>query len=84
MERLRIPNLATYLPVAPSDLLLAAPVAARVLFGLSPAGRALQAAALGVYAGSALIDWAVRADARRGGRRRPPAAWRSGCLVPVP
>lgn len=65
MERLRIPNLATYLPVAPSDLLLAAPVAARVLFGLSPAGRAVQAAALGVYAGSALIDWAVRADARR-------------------
>ncbi len=65
MERLRIPNLATYLPVAPSDLLLAAPVAARILFGLSPAGRAVQAAALGVYAGSALLDWAVRADARR-------------------
>lgn len=65
MERLRIPNLATYLPVAPSDLLLAAPVAARILFGLSPAGRAVQAAALSVYAGSALIDWAVRADARR-------------------
>ena len=41
MDRLRIPNLATYLPVAPSDLLLAAPVAARVLFGLSPAGRAV-------------------------------------------
>lgn len=65
MERLRIPNLATYLPIAPSDLLLAAPVAARILFGLSPAGRAVQAAALSVYAGSALIDWAVRADARR-------------------
>ena len=65
MDRLRIPNIATYLPIAPSDLLLAAPVAARVLFGLSPAGRVLQAAALSVYAGSALIDWAVRADARR-------------------
>lgn len=65
MDRLRIPNIATYLPIAPSDLLLAAPVAARLLFGLSPAGRVVQGAALGVYAGSALIDWAVRADARR-------------------
>lgn len=65
MDRLRIPNLATYLPIAPSDLLLAAPVAARVLFGMSPAGRALQVAALGIYAGSAALDWAVRADARR-------------------
>ena len=65
MERIRVPNLATYLPIAPSDLLLAVPVAARVLLGATPAGRALQAAALGVYAGSAAIDWAVRADARR-------------------
>ena len=65
MDRLRIPNIATYLPIAPSDLLLAAPVAARILFGASPAGRVLQGAALGVYAGSAAIDWAIRADARR-------------------
>ncbi|WP_419165199.1 DUF3810 family protein [Candidatus Palauibacter sp.] len=65
MDRLRIPNIATYLPIAPSDLLLAAPLAARILFGASPAGRALQVAALGVYAGSAAIDWAIRADARR-------------------
>ncbi|WP_420635168.1 DUF3810 family protein [Candidatus Palauibacter sp.] len=65
MDRLRIPNIATYLPVAPSDLLLAAPIAARILFGASPAGRVIQAAALGVYAGSAAIDWAIRADARR-------------------
>lgn len=65
MERLRIPNLATYLPIAPSDLLLTAPIAARVLFGASPAGRALQTAAFGIYAGSAAIDWAVRADAKR-------------------
>lgn len=65
MDRLRIPNIATYLPIAPSDLLLAAPVAARILFGASPAGRVLQAAAFGVYAGSAALDWAVRADARR-------------------
>ena len=65
MDRLRIPNIATYLPIAPSDLLLAAPVAARILFGASPAGRVLQAAAIGVYAGSAAIDWAIRTDARR-------------------
>lgn len=65
MDRLRIPNIATYLPIAPSDLLLTAPIAARFLFGLSPAGRVVQAAALSVYAGSALVDWAIRADARR-------------------
>ena len=65
MEKLRIPNLATYLPIAPSDLLLTAPIAARVLFGATPAGRLLQTAAFGVYAGSAAIDWAVRADAKR-------------------
>jgi hypothetical protein len=65
MERIRIPNLATYLPIAPSDLLLAAPVAARVLFGASPAGRALQVGALGIYAGSAALDWAFRIDAKR-------------------
>ena len=65
MDRLRIPNIATYLPIAPSDLLLTAPIAARLLFGLSPAGRVVQAAALSVYAGSALVDWAIRADARR-------------------
>lgn len=64
-NRIRIPNLATYLPIAPSDLLLTAPIAARVLFGATPAGRALQAAAFGVYAGSAALDWAVRADARK-------------------
>lgn len=65
MDRLRIPNLATYLPIAPSDMLLTAPLAARVLFGATPAGRALQAAAFGIYAGSAALDWAVRADAKR-------------------
>ncbi len=65
MERLRIPNLATYLPIAPSDMLVTAPIAARVLLGATPAGRALQAAAFGIYAGSAALDWAVRADAKR-------------------
>lgn len=65
MERLRIPNLATYLPIAPSDLVLTAPLAARILFGATPAGRAFQAAAFGIYAGSAALDWAARADAKR-------------------
>lgn len=65
MERLRIPNLATYLPIAPSDLLMTAPIAARILFGASPAGRVVQVAAFGVYAGSAALDWAVRGDAKR-------------------
>jgi hypothetical protein len=65
MERIRIPNLATYLPIAPSDMLLAAPIAARVLFGATPAGRALQMGAVGVYAGTAAIDWAVRIKAKR-------------------
>ncbi len=65
MERIRIPNLATYLPIAPADLLFAAPIAARALFGATLPGRAVQAAALGIYAGSAALDWALRADARR-------------------
>ncbi len=65
MKTLRIPNLATYLPIAPSDMLLTAPIAARVLFGASPMGRVVQTAALGIYAGSAAIDWAVRVDAKK-------------------
>ncbi len=65
MDRIRIPNAATYLPIAPADLLFAAPLAARVLFGATLPGRVLQAAAVGIYAGSAAIDWALRADARR-------------------
>lgn len=82
MDRVRIPNLATYLPIAPADLLVAAPLAARALFGATLPGRALQAAALGIYAGSAALDWALRADTRRIDFRRrfgvdplaPPAA----------
>ncbi len=64
MEKIRIPNLATYLPIAPSDLLVAAPLAARVLFRASPMGRAVQTAAIGLYAGSAVIDWAARGDVK--------------------
>ena len=64
MERIRIPNAATYLPIAPADLLLTAPIIARALFGATLPGRVLQATAVGVYAGSAALDWALRADAR--------------------
>ncbi len=65
MERIRIPNDATYSPVALTDLLLAAPLASRLLLGASLPGRVLQAAALGAYAGSSFKDWLARQDARR-------------------
>jgi hypothetical protein len=64
MERIRIPNAATYLPIAPADFLLTAPIVARALFGATLPGRLLQATAVGVYAGSAALDWALRAEAR--------------------
>jgi hypothetical protein len=64
MERIRIPNAATYLPIAPADFLLTAPLVARALFGATLPGRVLQATAVGVYAGSAALDWALRAEAR--------------------
>lgn len=65
MERIRIPNDATYSPVALTDLLIAAPLASRLLLGATLPGRILQAAALGAYAGSSLKDWVARQDARR-------------------
>ena len=65
MERLSIPNLATYLPLAPADVLLTAPIAARVLFYATPIGRLLPMAFLGFYAGSAALDWLQRSAMRR-------------------
>lgn len=65
METVRIPNFATYTPIALADVIVLAPVATRVLFRLSPVGRALQAAAVGAYAGSALLDWMERRNLRR-------------------
>lgn len=64
MEEIRIPNDATYAPIALSDIMLAAPLASRILLGVSPVGRALQLAALGLYAGSALRDWVERQGVR--------------------
>lgn len=64
MDEVRIPNQATYSPVALTDLFILAPLASRVLLGATLPGRVLQAVALGAYAGSALSDWISRRDAR--------------------
>jgi hypothetical protein len=65
MDEVRIPNQATYSPVALTDLFIMAPLASRVLLGATVPGRILQAVALGAYAGSALSDWLSRQSARR-------------------
>ncbi len=65
MERIRIPNDATYTPVSLSDLFVAAPLASRILLGATLPGRVVQAAALGMYAGSVLKDWSARQGVRR-------------------
>jgi hypothetical protein len=65
MERIRIPNDATYTPVALTDLLVAAPLASRLLLGATLPGRVIQAAALGIYAGSVVKDWSARQGMRR-------------------
>ena len=64
LETVRISNQATYMPVALSDVVLAAPLLSRVLLGATAPGRLLQAAALGMYVGSATIDWIQRRGAR--------------------
>ena len=64
-DDVRIANAATYWPVAPTDVLLAAPLAARLLLGATPVGRVVQAAAYGAYAASALQDWAARRGVRK-------------------
>ena len=64
-DEIRIANAATYWPVAPIDVVLAVPIAARVLLGVTPVGRVVQAAAFGAYAASALQDWAARRGVRK-------------------
>ncbi len=64
MDRVEIPNQATYSPVALTDVFMLAPLASRVLLGATVPGRIVQALALGAYAGSALSDWISRQDAR--------------------
>jgi Protein of unknown function (DUF3810) len=65
MDRIRISNDATYFPVALTDVMLAAPLVSRVILGATLPGKVLQLAALGVYAASALQDWADRRGMRR-------------------
>lgn len=65
METIKVPNTATYFPVALMDLAMAAPLAARLLLGATVPGRMIQAVAIGAYAGSALADWLERSGARK-------------------
>lgn len=65
MERIRISNDATYLPVSLTDVMLAAPLVSRVLLGATLPGKVIQLAALGTYAVSAMQDWADRRGIRR-------------------
>jgi Protein of unknown function (DUF3810) len=64
MDEIRIPNDATYAPVALTDLIAAAPIASGLLLGATLPGRVLSAAAFGMYAGSAVKDWLARQDMR--------------------
>jgi hypothetical protein len=65
MDDVRIPNSATYSPIALMDLAMIAPLASRILLNATLPGRVLQAAALGAYAGSAALDWIERQGVRR-------------------
>jgi hypothetical protein len=65
MEKVKISNEATYWPVAPIDLVITAPLVARLLLGATLPGRLLQAAALGAYLGNALQDWRARQGIRK-------------------
>lgn len=62
MEEIRIPNDATYAPFSLTDVIATAPMASRLLLGATLPGQILSAAALGVYAGSAVKDWVSRRD----------------------
>ena len=64
MDEIRIPNDATYSPVSLTDVMAVAPIASRLLLGATLPGRVLSAAALGMYAGSAVKDWVRRQDMR--------------------
>ncbi len=64
MDRVEIPNQATYSPLALTDVFILAPLVSRVLLGATVPGRLVQALALGAYAGSAISDWVSRRDAR--------------------
>jgi hypothetical protein len=64
MDEIHIPNEATYAPFSLTDVIATAPLASRLLLGATLPGRMLSAAAMGMYAGSALKDWVSRRDVR--------------------
>src|SRR6202030_4287561 len=82
-QEVRISNRATYWPVAPIDLVVGAPILARLLIGAGPVGSVLQAVTLGLYAGSALRDWRDRQAIQRIDFRRKFGA-DVDHLVPMP
>lgn len=61
----RVSNRATRWPVSPIDVVVAGPLVARLLFGATPIGRAVQAVALGLYLASAARDWRDRRGIRK-------------------
>lgn len=65
MERIRIPNDATYTPLPLLDVALVAPLASRLLLRATLPGKMIQLAALGIYFGSALQDWLERRGVRK-------------------
>jgi hypothetical protein len=56
--------------VAPIDVVVGAPLVARLLLGVTPIGRLVQGAVLGVYLGCALRDWVDRRGIRKIAFRR--------------
>lgn len=64
MERIEIPGGASYSPVALTDVIVGAPLATRVLLGALGPGQVLSTAAMGLYMGSAAIDWVARLGVR--------------------
>ncbi len=65
METIRIPNQATYSPVALTDVAIAAPLLSRLVLGATLPGLALQTVAIALYAGSAIQDWVERLGIRK-------------------
>lgn len=65
MDRIRIPNDATYTPLSLLDVAIVAPIASRLLLRATLPGRAIQAVALGAYLGSAAQDWWKRLGVRK-------------------
>jgi len=62
MDEIRIPNDATYAPFSLTDIIATAPLVSRLILGATLPGRVVSAAALGMYAGSAVKDWVSRRD----------------------